>query len=267
MNEEIIFVGSVLAGCLVTIAVDRFVKPTFFKGNKGDEASIDSIKTELNSLEFEKNLAVESATKVNDAFKERKIDVYERDKLIRRYTEQIERYDKKIEEYQNMLDIDDILIQRDNLTDIINRRIATIDERLKEVHGRFEVTYKNSDSRIPEVLGRTVPNIVQHEPNQLAYSDSKHSLVQTNRVDHDSSTEVGHIKDLHHRIVLELERLENESKDDTESEDSKKGIQSSVNSIYMQGNSVSIAGNDKDRKAVKKDAIAFVEQLKADHAP
>ena len=101
MNEEIIFVGSAIAGSLLTIVIDRLVKPVFPFGNKNTPASYDSMRTELSSLEFERNLAAEAATKVDVAFNEKRIDVYERDKLLQRYTAQMEQYEEKIDKYQN----------------------------------------------------------------------------------------------------------------------------------------------------------------------
>ena len=120
MNEGIILVGSAVAGSLLTIAIDKLVRPAFSKQNKNTLASYDSVRTELNSLEFERNLVAESAIKVDEAFNEKRIDVYERDKLLQRYTTQIEQFEERIDKYQDLLDVADLRNQRDNLTEMIN---------------------------------------------------------------------------------------------------------------------------------------------------
>lgn len=90
MYEEIIFIGSAIAGSILTVAIDKLAKPTFSKVNPNAAASYDSVKSELDSLEFERDLLAESAIKVDNAFNGKRIDVYERDKLLQRYARQME---------------------------------------------------------------------------------------------------------------------------------------------------------------------------------
>lgn len=268
MNEEIIFVGSILAGSLLTVAIDKIIKPAFTRENKNDPASYESVRTELNSLEFEKNLVAESAFKVNEAFEEKRIDVYERDKLLQQYTKQIEQYEERIEKYQSMLDFADLRNQRDNLADMLNKRIASIDQRLKEIHNRFNITYESRDGdRIEKALENSVQKNLQ---------DSKQidELTQTTRFSPSTRTqsqglvydqlETKGIEDLQEQIMLELDKLEESERKEGGNADNTKKLQVSSASVELQGDTKLAVGNDKGMTRIKRDALAFLEGLHAE---
>ena len=265
MNEEIIFVGSAIAGSLLTIAIDRLVKPAFSKANKNTLASYDSVKTELNSLEFERNLVSESALKVNEAFDEKRIDVFERDKLLQRYTTQIEEYDEKVEKYQNLLDFTDLQNQRDNLTDIMNRRISSIDQKLKDIHNKFAITYGSREgSPIERVVEKAVQEAVhdnlsdsKHINEITQFSSSASSAQSPSQPFVDDRPEVKQLEDLHHQIMLELDRLENddEKNDETNAAASNDDLQSST-MIQVGRDTESILGNDRESANEKKETTS-----------
>ena len=277
MNEEIIFVGSVIAGSLLTIAIDRLVKPAFSKANKNTLASYDSVKTELNSLEFERNLVSESALKVNEAFDEKRIDVFERDKLLQRYTSQIEEYDEKVEKYQNLLDFTDLRNQRDNLTDIMNRRISSIDQRLKDIHNKFAITYGSKEcSPIEQVVEKAVQEAVhdnlsdsKHINEFAQYSSSASSAQTPSQPFVDDRPEVKQLEDLHHQIMLELDRLEHDDKkiDETNATASNDDLQSST-MIQVGKDTESILGNDRESADRKKETTSssLLEEDQADES-
>jgi hypothetical protein len=217
LNEEIIFIGSAIAGSLLTVAIDRLAKPTFSKANsKNTPVSYDSVKTELESLEFERNLVAESAVKVDAAFSEKRIDRYERDKLLQRYSRQIEQADEKIDKYQNLLEFEDLLIQRDKLTKVINQRISSIDLRLREIHDRLAIAYGGRESeRIEQVLEKAVREPVEDDLHDSKRIDDSKEFSTSPSSNHDQSQpfgddrpEVKQLEELHHQIMHELNRLE-----------------------------------------------------------
>ena len=228
MNEEIIFVGSAIAGSLLTIAIDRLVKPVFPMGSKNTSASYDTMRTELSTLEFERNLVADSATKVNVAFSEKRIDVYERDKLLQGYTTQIEQYEEKIDKYQNLIDLADLRNQRDNLTEMVNRRITSIDQRLKDIQNRFAITYgSGEDERIEHVLEKALQDAVHNNLNDSKPSDELKQLENSHKHNLykpyvDDRTEVKQLEELHHQIMLELDRLEHDKEKPDEIQDDDK---------------------------------------------
>ena len=277
MNEEIIFVGSAIAGSFLTIAIDRLVKPAFSKANKNTQASYESVKTELNSLEFERNLVAESALKVDEAFTEKRIDTFERDKLLRRYTTQIEQYDKKIEKYQNMLDFADLRNQRDNLTDMMNRRMSTIDQKLKEINNRFAITYGGRvNDRIEKVVEKAVQEAVQdnlHDPKrnadeltQFQSSTSSTQIMSQSVVDDPS--EVRKLEDLHHQIMLELDRFEQDEKknDMSNVSDSVDDLKSSATLVQIEKKSEPVPLKDEETEKEHKGTLASIEKAQTDES-
>lgn len=277
MNEEIIFVGSAIAGSFLTIAIDRLVKPAFSKANKNTQASYESVKTELNSFEFERNLVAESALKVDEAFTEKRIDTFERDKLLRRYTAQIEQYDEKIEKYQNMLDFADLRNQRDNLTDMMNRRMSTIDQKLKEINNRFAITYGGGvNDRIEKVVEKAVQEAVQDNYNdskrnadELTQFQSSTSSTQilSQSLDDDPS-EVRKLEDLHHQIMLELDRFEQDEKksDKSNVSDSVDDLQSSAALVQIEKESEPVPMKDEETVKEQKRTTASIEGVQTDES-
>jgi hypothetical protein len=277
LNEEIIFVGSAIAGSFLTIAIDRLVKPAFSKANKNTQASYESVKTELNSLEFERNLVAESALKVDEAFTEKRIDTFERDKLLRRYTTQIAQYDEKIEKYQNMLDFADLRNQRDNLTDMMNRRMSTIDQKLKEINNRFAITYGGRvNDRIEKVVEKAVQEAVQdnlHDPKrnadeltQFQSSTSSTQIMSQSLVDDPS--EVRKLEDLHHQIMLELDRFEQDEKknDMSNVSDSVDDLKSSATLVQIEKKSEPVPLKDEETEKEQKGTIASIEKAQTDES-
>lgn len=264
MNEEIIFVGSAIAGSLLTIAIDRLVKPVFPFGNKNTPASYDSMRTELSSLEFERNLAAEAATKVDVAFNEKRIDVYERDKLLQRYTAQMEQYEEKIDKYQNLLDLADLRNQRDNLTEVVNRRISSIDQRLKDIQNRFAITYGSGEGdRMEHALEKAVQDAVHNNLHESKPTDELKQLENSTSYTHDLSkpyvddrTEAKQLEELHHQIMQELDRLEHdkENPNETYADDKiKDRFQDSIALNQRGDNSESLPGSNKGSANEKKE--------------
>jgi hypothetical protein len=264
LNEEIIFVGSAIAGSLLTIAIDRLVKPVFPFGNKNTPASYDSMRTELSSLEFERNLAAEAATKVDVAYNEKRIDVYERDKLLHRYTAQMEQYEEKIDKYQNLLDLADLRNQRDNLTEMVNRRISSIDQRLKDIQNRFAITYGSGEGdRIEHALEKAVQDAVHNNLHESKPTDELKQLENSTSYTHDLSkpyvddrTDAKQLEELHHQIMQELDRLEHdkENPDETYADDKiKDRFQDSIALNQRGDDSESLPGSNKESANEKKE--------------
>jgi hypothetical protein len=264
LNEGIILVGSAVAGSLLTIAIDKLVRPAFSKQNKNTLASYDSVRTELNSLEFERNLVAESAIKVDEAFNEKRIDVYERDKLLQRYTTQIEQFEERIDKYQDLLDVADLRNQRDNLTEMINKRISSIDQKLKDIHNKFTVTYGSTEGdRIEQVLEKAVQETVHNNlHDSKLIDDSKQLSTSTSPTlaltkISDDRPEVRQLEELHHQIMLELDRLEHVEKkvDETHAAEGKESLQGSTTLKQVENEIESKVGKDKENAKENKEMI------------
>jgi hypothetical protein len=256
----IILIGSVLAGSLSMLAIDKIMKIGFSKGIKNDSASYESVRTELNSVEFEKNIVAESAMKVKEAFDEKRIDVYERDKLLQQYSRQIEQYDERIERYQNMIDIADLSNERDNLTEIINKRIVSIDRSLREIHDRFEIPYESRDRIHMQDMNK---NLVQNSLGDS--SQNNESTRAKQQALGGGQLETKSIEELQNQIILELDRLEETETKDARVDDKTKKSQVLSGQEETQEDVKSAPRNDNKVPGTKRDALAYLEGLRVEN--
>jgi hypothetical protein len=262
------FVLSILAGSLSTLAIDKVMKIGFSKGIKSDSAPYESVRTELNSLEFEKNIAAESAMKVEEAFEEKRIDVYERDKLLQQYNRQIEQYDQRIERYQNMIDLADLRNERDNLTEIINKRIVSIDQRLRVIHNRFEIPYESSDRiRIQELNEDSKQNSLGYSSQnsgsrQTTISGKSFLAKQQGSVS--DQLEMKSIEELQNQIILELDRLEETEAKDSRVDDKTKKDQEASGQVEIQDDVKLVPRNGNIVPQTKRDALAYFEGFRVE---
>lgn len=143
MEEDVLFVvvtmvTFALAGGLSAVFLPRllhkFKNVTGSKRTKGNFLeSHDSRKTELEGLNFEKNLVTQIINQVHRAIENGDIDKLEADRLLLKYTHDLESYNKKIAEMRPIVEFAEISQLRDGLISLIQERVATIDDRLVQL--------------------------------------------------------------------------------------------------------------------------------------
>lgn len=143
MEEDVLFVvitmvTFALAGGLSAVFLPRllhkFKNITGSKRTKGNFLeSHDSRKTELEGLNFEKNLVTQIINQVHRAIENGDIDKLEGDRLLLKYTHDLESYNKKIAETRPIVEFAEISQLRDGLISLIQERVATIDDRLVQL--------------------------------------------------------------------------------------------------------------------------------------
>jgi hypothetical protein len=91
---------------------------------------LGNVKYELNSLYFEKSVALEALNKINQHFDEKKIDEYERDRLSHKYINLLDEYDKRAIQLTPILEVQEIYEYRDQLNSILSDYVKKIDTKL-----------------------------------------------------------------------------------------------------------------------------------------
>src|SRR4028119_2175925 len=102
--DFVVVFGSVILGVVCAFFASRFSKTK--KENK-IKASGD-IRSEFNNLVFERDVALEALDKVNQFFDEKKIDSFEKDRLLLKYGKLLEYYDERIFKLQPSVEIQEI---------------------------------------------------------------------------------------------------------------------------------------------------------------
>ncbi len=126
--------GSVFLGVVCAIFVNRFSKTR--KEHK-IKASEEDLRSEFNHLVFERDVALEALGKVNQFFSEKKIDSFEKDRLLLKYGKLMEQYDERIFKMQPSVEILDMYQYRNQLYSLMSNSVAKLDKKLDSISDRF----------------------------------------------------------------------------------------------------------------------------------
>ncbi len=146
MFSFLIILGSILLGIICSLCINRLL--IIKKENKSK--SSNDVKSELNNLVFEKSIALEALNKINQYFEEKKIDVYEKDRLLLKYGKLLDHYDERIFKLQPIFEVQEIYEYRKQLYSLISDSIAKLDERLSNISNNFNYNQEN-DTNINKI--------------------------------------------------------------------------------------------------------------------
>src|SRR3712207_1621780 len=126
MSAEIILIaGSSFAGVMSAVFLDKlFGHRINSKKHTRSPSSLTSIRAELVSFLFEKNLTSEAITRVYEAAQDGRIDRLERDKLLLKYKQQLDSLNEKISYLQPLADFSDIKELRNSLVSFLEDQIG-----------------------------------------------------------------------------------------------------------------------------------------------
>jgi hypothetical protein len=134
MSAEIaVIAGSSIAGVISAVFLDRIFRININNKKSARSSSQISLRTELLSLLFEKNLTSEAITRVYEAAQGGQIDRLERDKLMLKYRHQLDSLNKKIAYMQPLADFSDLKELRNSLVSLLEERISAIDKKLLDL--------------------------------------------------------------------------------------------------------------------------------------
>src|SRR5918993_2684211 len=136
MSTEIAFLaGSSIAGVILAAFLGKLfrIRNNNNKNHARSSSSSASIRTELLSLLFEKNLTAEAITRVYEAAQDGRIDRLERDKLLLKYKQQLDSLNQKVAYLQPVADFSDVKELRNNLVSFLEDRISALDKKLLEL--------------------------------------------------------------------------------------------------------------------------------------
>jgi hypothetical protein len=191
MSVEIaVIAGSSVAGVISAAVLEKLKSRSSTRPEPIQKPTASSIRTELVSLLFEKTLASEAITRVYEAAQQGRIDRLERDRLLLKYKQQLDSLNNKIQELQPAADYIEIAEMRNNLTKIIEDRIAALDQKLQQLSKSGATFNIDLDPQVQKIIAET-RNVQQPAPvEQKQKSDEKT------------------IEQLQNEIVQALERLE-----------------------------------------------------------
>jgi hypothetical protein len=122
---------------------------------QSSSSSIASIRAELISLLFEKNLTAEAITRVYEAAQDGRIDRLERDKLLLKYKQQLDSLNQKVAYLRPVADFSDLKELRNNLVSFLEERISALDKKLLELSKSNPPSQDDIDAKAKKILAET----------------------------------------------------------------------------------------------------------------
>lgn len=157
MSTEIALIaGSSIAGVISAVFLDKLFR---FRSNNKKPArpssSSASIRAELLTLLFEKNLTAEAITRVYEAAQDGRIDRLERDKLLLKYKQQLDSLNQKVAYLQPVSDFSDLKELRNNLVSFLEDRISALDKKLLDLSKSSPPSQDDIDTNAKKILAET----------------------------------------------------------------------------------------------------------------
>ncbi len=156
-TEVAVIAGSSIVGVISAVFLEKLFR--FRSYNKkhawSSSSSIASIRAELLSLLFEKNLTAEAITRVYEAARDGRIDRFERDKLLLKYKQQLDSLNQKVAYLQPVSDFSDLKELRNNLVYFLEDRISALDKKLLELSKSNPPSQDNIDTKVKKILAET----------------------------------------------------------------------------------------------------------------
>jgi len=233
----LVILGSILLGVVCSICINRILITK--KENKSGIPS--DAKSELNNLLFEKSIALEALNKINQYFDEKKIDVYEKDRLLLKYDKLLEHYDKHILKLHPIVETQEIYEYRGQLYSFLQDYLIKLDKKVSSFSNNFNF-FQHNNEKVHQSKNKTDLNnipIIQNIDN-----NTKPEIIN-NSVDH-------------------LSHFENAIEKDSNSPTSIAAAAAAAATIAdnerseMRSSVAKDTGNDYDRKTVsstKKDNV------------
>jgi hypothetical protein len=196
MSTEIaVIAGSSIVGVISAVFLEKLfhIRSNNKKHARSSSSSIASIRAELLSLLFEKNLTAEAITRAYEAARDGRIDRFERDKLLLKYKQQLDSLNHKVAYLQPVSDFSDLKELRNNLVYFLEDRISALDKKLLELSKSNPPSQDNIDTKVKKILDET-SNMQQQSVTPIEQKMFK--------ADEQS------IEQLHKEIVQALQHLE-----------------------------------------------------------
>lgn len=147
MIDLFIISASVALGLISAVFITRYA----INRKNSNLTLLGNVKNELNNIEFEKSVALEALGKIDQFFKEKKIDEFERDRLAKKYNNMLDEYDKRVFQLTPILEAQEIYEYRKELNSIVSEYTKKIDARLKNLTGTSPNSYNHLNKGDDEV--------------------------------------------------------------------------------------------------------------------
>ena len=226
------------------------------------------LKEELKIFQYEKSLISYSINKILEEYRNKEIDIYERDRLLRKYRQELDEYDEKILEIQSKLDLTSLMNLRQNLMNVVENRVVEIDDKIKEINNKLgsEYTYNNTKNFIQKNESKKTKKKDEDDEKDLVKNKihEKKDLVENNEIkklrnevanalkdlDTNSGTKIG--QDHKDGKIIVSDIIENTKNNENNDGISKKDDEKTISILWNQNkNESKIIKEEKEKTSDK----------------
>jgi len=208
MVESIILIvaGSTISGIISAILFTKTLEAKKKQGSSRLVKPFDKIRSDLESLKFEKDLVIESIARVYQAAACGKIDDLEKDRLLAKYKQQMESYNQRISKIKPISDIVELHQTRNEIILAIEDKIKAIDQKIMDITNKSDI----GQSEILKSIRIQTANLDKKEIDQIAaFKESTKTISkETSNSNSNSKSEEKSIEKLQQEIMQALTRLE-----------------------------------------------------------
>jgi hypothetical protein len=119
----------------------KIAKPNILKRN------FQLLEDEIKIYQFEKDLASHAIENILLASKNKSIDIFEKDRLLLKYNDQLKKLNEKMQKIQSEIDVTRLIDLRNDLASLLDNKISDIDEKIKEINFKIETKSKIQETK------------------------------------------------------------------------------------------------------------------------
>ncbi|MDQ4072667.1 MAG: hypothetical protein M3162_00035 [Thermoproteota archaeon] len=109
----------------------------------------NNAKSILDNILFEKSLALEAISRINGFFNEKKLDAYERDRLLMKYNNLLDYYDQQILKFSPILEAEDLYECRNQIVSAIVTSLDKLDKKLNSLSNSMNLKTITENKKNP----------------------------------------------------------------------------------------------------------------------
>ncbi len=105
------------------------------------------LEDEIKIYQFEKELVSHAIENILHASKNKSIDIFEKDRLLLKYNDQLKKLNEKMDKIQSEIDVTKLIDLRNDLASLLDNKISDIDKKIKEINFKIETKSKIRETK------------------------------------------------------------------------------------------------------------------------
>ncbi|HET8858232.1 MAG TPA: hypothetical protein VFM28_11960 [Nitrososphaeraceae archaeon] len=109
--------------------------------------NFELLEDEIKIYQFEKELVSHAIENILLASKNKSIDIFEKDRLLLKYNDQLKKINEKMDKIQSEIDVTKLIDLRNDLASLLDNKISDIDKKIKEINFKIETKSKIRETK------------------------------------------------------------------------------------------------------------------------